>query len=660
MLQIKNINKSFGKKVIFEDTSLYFSKNGLYFLSGENGIGKTTLINIITEQPKKNGVVFELNSKIIEKEDFDNFKSNIGYVSQQQNVMENFSVDDNIKMFNSSISDSRLLEIKKILKITDISQKKGSQLSGGQKQKVLIARCIAKESSLIIMDEPFNNLDNDATADLIEILSKLKKNYPILITSHQNEIFAIVDYQIKIENYKIIQDDAEQSDISNLEFNHKIKFNYSSFIFKNFLQSSKLFFILFSLVACYILFLTISFFNFNSSVISEQYYPPFQENIIVIDKVCPDDADRCRSTYFFNDDIEKFNKIDGVNNVVILSKSPLLSDMSINKENDPDFFYYKIPISDATYLKDSGYITPDFYNEYQYQLFDEQYLKYTVDPYNNHYLPVDIRNETKEWSSQSCYQSGIILGAKPQNFSKEITIPESLAIELGLGDPKNAFGREISILSSKYQIVGVNSEIRNFCFAYNLSPMTDQEKISEYNTMQKSDPALTFDQFNSFGDNISSFYLNILPGSEEQVIKELNDNFESITVSSNTSDKNNHEIEKTAFFIASVIIIFLTITFLFTIFYSIQRLILNYEKQNLKIIYNYGYRKKIIYNINIIESSLLAVISTITFSFIISLLFINSFINNIIGSSTSLLLSFICIYIVILIVKLILTRSIFK
>ena len=151
-------------------------------------------------------------------EDINNFRKKIGFVTQET-FMFNETLDFNItfenqvkypKKLKRIISDLRLDSLKKSKKNNEFLGSNGGKLSGGEKQRIAVARAIYKNSEILIFDEPTSALDIDTEAQIISIILSLKQNKFVIIVSHKRDIFKVCDtiYELKnnsltkLKNYK--------------------------------------------------------------------------------------------------------------------------------------------------------------------------------------------------------------------------------------------------------------------------------------------------------------------------------------------------------------------------------------------------------------------------------------------------------------------------
>ena len=219
-IKIKDVAFGYGdrKNLIFEKINITFNKGNIYGLVGETGSGKTTLLNIITGLIKPSSGVVEYNDL---KEDNVTDKK-ISYVSQST-YLQNGTIKNNvafgcnesemdISKINSCLENSKLEKLIKDLPNgieTKISEF-GANFSGGQIQRLSIARALYADSNLIIFDEPTSSLDEITKIEILDMISKLKKNRIIIMITHSKIDLNICDKIFKIENQNIVESKSEK------------------------------------------------------------------------------------------------------------------------------------------------------------------------------------------------------------------------------------------------------------------------------------------------------------------------------------------------------------------------------------------------------------------------------------------------------------------
>ena len=185
---VKNISYSLKNNLLIKDLSFEIKNSGFGVIEGESGIGKTTLLNFIAGLKKPHAGDIILNNKILSSDNEFVLPEdrNIGYVFQDFALFPHINVKKNI-LFASKNKDSDFYsKITEILKLKSHLKKMPHELSGGLMQRVAICRALMMEPSLLILDEPFSNLDHDNSVNVKNILNQyiLEKKIPCLIVSH--------------------------------------------------------------------------------------------------------------------------------------------------------------------------------------------------------------------------------------------------------------------------------------------------------------------------------------------------------------------------------------------------------------------------------------------------------------------------------------------
>ena len=202
-LEIKNISKTFNtsKKLrVLKNLSFNFSKGKIYSLMGPSGSGKSTLLNLISliDRPTSGSINFNQSPIDFNKNDKnDIFRAKkIGIIYQQNNLLPDFTALENIYLASLSLHNDKNLAITKakhLLKLVDLSDRAEhypSQLSGGESQRVSIARAIINDPEVILADEPTGSLDMDTAKDVFQILKDLKSSSRLIIFATHNRFFA--------------------------------------------------------------------------------------------------------------------------------------------------------------------------------------------------------------------------------------------------------------------------------------------------------------------------------------------------------------------------------------------------------------------------------------------------------------------------------------
>lgn len=226
MLKIRNVTKYYsknGKKfVILKGINLDFSNQGLYVILGPSGSGKSTLLNLIGKIDKPNeGDIFynDLNINEFNEKDTNNYRLNdIGFIFQQYNLISNLTVEDNILLglenhkIKKKDKDKLVEEILKKLDLLGYKKKKVNLLSGGEQQRVSIARALIKNPSTILADEPTGALDHKNSEIIMNLLKEISATKLVILITHNEELARLYGDEIIY---------LKDGDVSNKETIHK-------------------------------------------------------------------------------------------------------------------------------------------------------------------------------------------------------------------------------------------------------------------------------------------------------------------------------------------------------------------------------------------------------------------------------------------------------
>ena len=200
-IEIVNVTKKYGSKEIFTDLNLTFEAGKSYALIGGSGSGKSTLLNIIGRLEKiDSGKVLVDKKDIWKTKERTYFKNTIGYVFQNYSLIENKTVYDNLKLLNK---DKKIISemLEKVGLSRDYLKHKIYELSGGQAQRVAIARMLMKPRKIILADEPTGALDSEIGNEIINLLlSEAAKNNYVIIATHDPAVYSKVDVIIDIKD----------------------------------------------------------------------------------------------------------------------------------------------------------------------------------------------------------------------------------------------------------------------------------------------------------------------------------------------------------------------------------------------------------------------------------------------------------------------------
>jgi len=201
-LRAENIIKKYRKRTVVKGVSIDVEQGEIVGLLGPNGAGKTTSFYMIVGLITPNGGrIFLDNDEITNYPVYKRAQSGIGYLAQEASVFRHLTVEDNIRSvlemtkFSNDYQKEKLESLLDEFGLQKIRKSKGIQLSGGERRRTEIARCLAINPNFILLDEPFAGVDPIAVEDIQNIVFKLKdKNIGILITDHNvHETLSITD-----------------------------------------------------------------------------------------------------------------------------------------------------------------------------------------------------------------------------------------------------------------------------------------------------------------------------------------------------------------------------------------------------------------------------------------------------------------------------------
>lgn len=200
-IDLLNVSKSFGSKKIFTDLNLIFESGKSYALIGGSGSGKSTLLNIIGRLEK-----IDSGNVLVDKQDIWKikertfFKNTVGYVFQNYSLIDNKTVYDNLSLITKdkkTITDV----LEKVGLSSDYLHQKIYELSGGQAQRVAIARMLMKPCKIILADEPTGALDGEIGKEIIRLLlNERDEDKYVIIATHDPAVYKKVDVIIDMKD----------------------------------------------------------------------------------------------------------------------------------------------------------------------------------------------------------------------------------------------------------------------------------------------------------------------------------------------------------------------------------------------------------------------------------------------------------------------------
>ncbi len=354
MLKLKNVSKFYYSKGViasgFSKVNLELNMGEFVVITGESGSGKSTLLNVLSGLDTYEEGEMYINGEETShynEADFEEYRRKyVGNIFQNFNLVNSYSVYQNVELallLNGEKKDDIKDKVNGIIDkvgLTEFSKTKCSKLSGGQKQRVAIARALAKETPIIVADEPTGNLDTESAADVIKLLSEIAKDKLVIIVTHNLEqVEHHATRLIKMHDGKILEDKvvkapkAEEGDFSreykDITIGNRIRLGARNAF--NIPTKFALIFAVFLLIA---LSLAGTYSSFQMNEYQESIYgwndffQDSSDNRIVINK-----ADKSAITE------EEFTKLEALSNVKRVAKDDTFVDYT-QSIIDEEYWYY--------------------------------------------------------------------------------------------------------------------------------------------------------------------------------------------------------------------------------------------------------------------------------------------------------------------------------
>ena len=246
MLKLEKINKSYNNQQILKDITINFRKNEFVSILGPSGSGKTTLLNIIGSLDKYDSgdlIINNKSTKSFTDKQTDAYRNScIGFIFQNYNLISHLTIYENIEIslklkgIKKEIRNKKINNILKEVGLFEYKNKYPNQLSGGQVQRVTIARALINNPKIILADEPTGALDSETSAQIMKLIKKISKDKLVIMVTHNKKIAK--DYSdriIELKDGQIIKDNKPYNNVIN---NEKILIEKTSMNFKTALIQS--------------------------------------------------------------------------------------------------------------------------------------------------------------------------------------------------------------------------------------------------------------------------------------------------------------------------------------------------------------------------------------------------------------------------------------
>ncbi|TXF67686.1 ABC transporter ATP-binding protein [Bacillus subtilis] len=217
MVEVKNVSKQYGGKVVLEETSVTIQKGKITSFIGPNGAGKSTLLSIMSRLIKKDSGEIYIDGQEIGSCDSKELAKKMSILKQANQINIRLTIKDLVSFGRFPYSQGRLTEEDWVhinqalsyMKLEDIQDKYLDQVSGGQCQRAFIAMVIAQDTDYIFLDEPLNNLDMKHSVEIMKLLKRLVKELgkTIVIVIHDINFASVYsDYIVALKNGRIVKE----------------------------------------------------------------------------------------------------------------------------------------------------------------------------------------------------------------------------------------------------------------------------------------------------------------------------------------------------------------------------------------------------------------------------------------------------------------------
>ncbi len=332
MVKLVDVSKYYNSNgivtIALEHVYLEFKKNDIVAITGESGSGKSTLLNIIcgNDSYDEGEIYFQGNeTSYFDVSDLDSFRNKyVGFIYQNYNIIDSYTALQNVMMpliLKGVPKKEAKLKAKELLKKVGLENRirhRGTKLSGGEKQRVVIARALACDPEILACDEPTGNLDSNTAREIIDLIKEIAKDKLVLIVTHNYEqVKDIATRKVTLVDGKVIEDRVikEVEETKNKEMildKTKMKFKDILYFTKNNLFSTPKK-TLFSFLVIAIMFFTFLYIfqSINYSFLSSEYTYSIDGNYFAEDYVV---VNKGISSTFTEEELETISELGYITN----------------------------------------------------------------------------------------------------------------------------------------------------------------------------------------------------------------------------------------------------------------------------------------------------------------------------------------------------------
>ncbi len=216
MIEINEIKKAYGSLQVLKGINLSINKGEIVSIVGASGAGKTTLLQIIGTLDSADSGSMKINdveASSLKGKKLANFRNkNIGFVFQFHHLLPEFTALENVCIpcyisgGSKSEAEAKAMKLLGILGVAERAQHKPNELSGGEQQRVAVARALINDPAIVLADEPSGNLDSNTANNLHQLFFKLREelNQTFIIVTHNEELAEMADRKIVMRDGKVV------------------------------------------------------------------------------------------------------------------------------------------------------------------------------------------------------------------------------------------------------------------------------------------------------------------------------------------------------------------------------------------------------------------------------------------------------------------------
>ena len=211
MISAKNISKKYNGTQVLKDVSLEIADGEFVVILGASGSGKSTLLSVLSGLEKADSGSIDCNGTLLETLDDDGLtafrKREVGFIFQQYYLLPHLNVDNNVKLGAALAGNKNYAEIIEAVGLKDKLKNSPSELSGGEQQRVCIARALAKNPNVLYLDEPTGALDETTGREVLDYILKLQseRGFTMIMVTHNVNIADTAETVIKMNSGKITE-----------------------------------------------------------------------------------------------------------------------------------------------------------------------------------------------------------------------------------------------------------------------------------------------------------------------------------------------------------------------------------------------------------------------------------------------------------------------